>query len=248
MEKKSFIFLGLLSFTFLIAQKKQVDKKRPVKKVRTTFNPKDYEKINDSLPILLLKRENGKLGFVNQKGKVIVPFQYDFGNFFAEDCNLLHSPNLIVRKYGSADYASVTQGQHDFRIDKTGKRVYQFKKEDFGACTPVLQEPKYYAYTYRGFWGLVDDKNFASPENAPSFTIYPQYQYLYVLAGNNPENPMIIASKNNKLGIINIHNQIIIPFEYEDIKRNFSWKLGHMFEVSRDGINYYFVDQKNTTY
>jgi hypothetical protein len=45
---------------------------------------------------------------------------------------------------------------------------------------------------------------------------------------------MIVASKNNVFGG-GCEWKVIIPFEYSDIKRNFSWKLGKMFEVSKDG-------------
>jgi hypothetical protein len=59
---------------------------------------------------------------------------------------------------------------------------------------------------------------------------------------------MIIASKNNVFGVVDVNGKVIIPFEYSDIKRNFSWKLGKMFEVSKDSKNYYYVDSQNKTY
>ncbi len=59
---------------------------------------------------------------------------------------------------------------------------------------------------------------------------------------------MIVASQKDKFGVIDVNNNIIIPFEYADIKRNYSWKLGKMFEVTKDDINYYYIDSNNKSY
>ncbi len=80
------------------------------------------------------------------------------------------------------------------------------------------------------------------------FVIYPQYEYLYILEGNDLANPMIVASHNDKFGIIDAQHHIIVPFEYSDIKRNFSWKLAHLFEVTENGTDYFFVDIQNKRY
>ena len=206
------------------------------------------DKPNYVIPNLIPKRVNGKLGFVDKKGKTIVKPQYDFGGFFYEDCNLLNSPNANVRKFGTSKYASVTLGEEDFRIDNLGKRVYKFKPEDLGTCSREYSPRSFYAYTYRGFYGLVNNRNFDTPNISSSFTIYPQYDYLFVMESEDPENPMMIVSRHDKFGVVNKNNEIILPLEYDDIKRNFSWKIAHMFEVTKDGKNYFFVDSTNTAY
>ena len=200
------------------------------------------------IPDLIPKRIDGKLGFVNKFGKIVVKPQYNFGGFYYEDCNLLNSPNPKVQKFGTDKYASVTLGDDDFRIDKLGKRVYKFNQEDLGKCERDFVPRKFYAYTYRGFFGLVNDRNFSTPNIASSFTIYPQYDYLFVMESGDPDNPMLIVARNNKFGIVNKYNEVILPLEYADIKRNFSWKIAHMFEVTKDGKNYYFVDSNNKEY
>ncbi|HAP95247.1 MAG TPA: hypothetical protein DCP54_05750, partial [Chryseobacterium sp.] len=45
--------------------------------------------------------------------------------------------------------------------------------------------------------------------------------------------------RENKFGIINKKNQVVIPFEYEDIKTNLSWKTASLFEVSKNGKDYF---------
>lgn len=244
MKKMSAVCFLVLS-VFVFAQSKKSVKKIPVQKV---IPKNDLEKINDSIPDLIPQRVNGKLGFVNQKGKMIIKPEYNFGTFFWEDCNLLNSPDEKLRKFGTADYASVTADDKDYRIDKTGKKVYTFKKEDLGQCPAIYRESIFQPYIQQGFYGIVEGAKFSDPKDYRQFSIYPQYQYLHVMESSDLKNPMIIASINDLFGVIDIHNNIIIPFEYADIKRNFSWRMARMFEVTKDGKNYYFIDSKNKAY
>ena len=166
--------------------------------------------------------------------------------FFAEDCNLLNSPKENLRQFGSADFATVEQDRITYRIDKLGKRVYQYQKNDLGKCLKPYEALKYKAFVYNGFYGLTI-KTDADVRNFRDFEIYPQYQMLYVLDGNI-EDPMIIAVRENRFGIINKKNQIVIPFEYEDIKTNLSWKTASLFQVSKNGRDYFYVDKNNQAY
>lgn len=252
------IFSIIFAVCFLtqgFSQSKKTVKKTSVSKVSTksvtkqaALPSRDLEKVKDSIPDLIPQRSNGLLGFVNQKGKVIIPHEYNFGTFFWEDCNLLNSPNEKLRKFGTDQYASVTIGENDYRIDKSGKRAYTFKNEDLGKCPVQYKEKSYFVYMYRGFYGVVNNKDFSTPDDSKTYQIYPQYQYLSILESADRKNPMIVASVNDRFGVIDIHNRIIIPFEYTDIKRNFSWRMAQMFEVTKDGKNYYFIDADNKGY
>ena len=237
----------------VFAQKKAITTKAPVKKsiVKKPITPKvnlDLVKINDSIPTLIPFKKEGKSGFVNQKGKVIISPVYSNVGFFTEDCNLLNSPNSKVQKFGSSDYAAVRLDGQDFRIDQTGKRTYQFKDEDLGKCPSQFKAQLFHAYIMNEYYGIIEDSKFHDASDYRQFTIYPQFDYLYILEGDDLKNPMIIAVRNNQFGIIDTTGKTIIPFEYDDIKRNFSWKLGRLFEVTKDGENYFFIDGNNKAY
>lgn len=240
---KIFVLLLMMGWSGLFAQAKAV-KKSPLPKTAAA----DLEKVNDSLPDLIPHRENGRLGYVNQKGKLIIKPEYQFGTFFWEDCNLLNSPNEKIRKFGTADYASVTVDGRDYRISKAGTKVYSFKKEDLGTCPQAHSKTLYAPYILQGFYGIINLETFESPLDYKQFQLYPQYEYLYVMESQDPENPMIIATKNDRFGVIDIYNRVVIPFEYSDIKRNFSWKMARMFEVTKDGKNYFYIDADNKGY
>ena len=198
------------------------------------------------IPDLIPKSINKKTGYIDQKGNVIIEPQYHIAMFFAEDCNLLNSPKENLRQFGSADFATVEKNQISYRIDRKGKRVYRYKKEDLGKCVSPYESPKYKAFVMNGFYGLVS-KESVDYKNYKDFEIYPQYQMLYVL-DSDKENPMIVAVLDNKFGVINKNNQIVIPFIYEDIKTNLSWKTANLFEVSKDGNEYFYINKNNHAY
>lgn len=255
--KKGVQLIGIFVSVFVFSQTRVV--KKPLSRntlktamVNTSVQNKknnNFPVINKDLPALIPKKKNGNFGYVNQKGKFVIQPEYHIAVFFYEDCSLLNSPNEKIRKFGTAEYATVEKNQISYRIDQTGKRVYQFKQADLGKCVhKEYVQQLFQAYVLNGFYGIIEKSTFRSAEDYKQFQIYPQYEYLYILEGDDVANPMIIASKNNMFGVIDVNNKIIIPFEYDDIKRNFSWRLGKMFDVSKDGKNYYYVDDHNKTY
>ncbi len=205
-------------------------------------------KINPDIPALIPQKKDGLFGFVSQQGKMIIKPEYSNVGFFTEDCNLSNSPNTKVRKYGSSDYASVRRQGVDFRIDMSGRRVYQYKEADLSNCPFVFMKQRFHAYVRSGFYGIIEQPYFRSEDDYRSYVIYPQYQYLHILEGEDLDNPMIIASQNDRFGVIDISNNVVIPFEYSDIKRNYSWKLAKLFEVTKDGVNYFYIDAQNKGY
>lgn len=239
---------------FASAQSKYL-KSKSLAKSKTAVSSKvpkksgsDLPVVNENIPLLIPQKKNGKSGFVNQKSRFVIQPEYDLVMFFGEDCNLLNSPNEKIRKFGTKDFATVEKNGITFRINKSGKRVYQYKNDDLGKCNLTLQKALFHAYILHGKYGIIEDSKFKNPSDRSQFAIYPDYQYLYIMEGNDVANPMIVATYNDKFGVIDVNNKIVIPFEYSDIKRNYSWKLGKMFEVTKDDKNYYYIDSDNRSY
>lgn len=250
---KNILVLVLLSFcSVLSAQQKKYPKKSVPKKtvspIKSTKPNPDLVKINDSIPALIPQKIDGKFGFMNQKSKTIIKPEYSNVGFFTEDCNLLNSPNKNVQKFGSDQYASVRLNNIDYRIDMAGKRVYQFKDSDLGKCGSTFKTQLFHAYILNKYYGIIEDSKFENPADYRQFSVYPQFEYLFILEGDDLKNPMIIANRNGNFGIIDVTGKTIIPFEYSDIKRNYSWKLARLFEVTKDGNNYYYIDINNQSY
>lgn len=247
------IFISISVFSQTKSVKKIAGKnvgKTPMKKgvAATKPNP-DLVVVNKDLPLLIPKKKGDQFGYINQNGKFIIQPEYHIAVFFYEDCNLLNSPNPKVRKFGTGHYATVEKDMISYRVDQSGKRVYQFKDSDLGKCKfEEYKQQLFQAYILNGFYGIIEKSKFVNAADYRQYQIYPQYQYLYIMEGDDVTNPMIVASNNDKFGVIDVNNNVIIPFEYANIKRNFSWKLGKMFEVTKDGKNYYYIDAKNQAY
>lgn len=238
---KRLLFIVFLS----LAASGWAQKKPAVRKAAATAAS---PKINDSVAALIPVKIDGKFGFQDQRGKKVIAAVYSNVGFFTEDCNLLNSPNVHARKFGSAAYASVRLQEKDYRIDTSGKRVYTFKESDLGKCDIAPRNQLFHAYVKNGYYGIIEDSKFTDPEDYRQFTIYPQYEYMHILEGDDLHNPMIIAVRNGLFGILDVHHRLIVPFQYADIKPNYAWKLARLFEVSRDGKNYFYIDMNNRSY
>ena len=201
----------------------------------------------NKIPNLIPQKINGNFGYVNHNRDYVIAPQFNLAMFFNSDCNLLNSKNKKAKKFGLSDYATVEENEIAYRIDKKGKKVYKYVKKDLEKCPAEFKAQKYKAYIMQGFYGLVD-KDSINEGNYKDFVIYPQYQRLHVMEGDDIGNPMIVAVYNNKFGVINKTGKVIIPFVYADIKLNFSWLLGKMFEVSVDSKEYFYVDENNVAY
>lgn len=245
-----FIFLSISLFSQAkVLKNKQLVNKKSSPKIIAKQAPENSLVINnENIPLLIPQKLNDNFGYVNQNGKVIIAQEYHIAMFFSEDCNLLNSPNLKVQKFGTAKFATVEKNNISYRIDQTGRKVYQYKDADLGKCNMQFKKQLFHAYILNGFYGIIEDAKFSNPSDRSHFKIYPKYQYLHILESDDLSNPMIVASHKDKFGIIDVNNNIIIPFEYADIKRNYSWKLGKMFEVTKDDKTYYYIDSNNKAY
>lgn len=245
---KQILSLIILLVTFKVSAFTIAVNQRATSNYDTDSLVRDKDSLVALVPDLIPQKKNGKFGYIDKEGNVIIPHTYSNVSFFSQDCHLLNSTSETVQKFGSDQYASVRLNGIDYRIDKKGKRVYRFKESDLGTCPIEYKAQRYFSYVRQGYYGIIEKDKFINEMDYRQFLIYPQFQYLHVMEGDDINNPMIVAAYDNRFGVIDIKGNIIIPFEYADIKRNFSWKLAHLFEVTRDGQSYYFVDVANNAY
>ena len=248
--KKNYIILYLLVFTTIFGQNNYTinkDNSLTEKPSLTNINPKNQIYTDTELPLLIPKKNLQKFGYISRNKKIVIPYEYDLATFFAEDCNLLGSSNFNARKFGTKEYATVEKNQIAYRINTKGQKVYKYKNSDLGKCSGSFTKPLFYVYKKDGYYGILREGSL-DEESSKKIKIEAKYDYLFILEGNDPSNPMIVACKNDKFGILDVNGNIIIPFEYNDIKRNYSWKLGKMFEVTKDDIDFYYIDIYNNSY
>ena len=245
---------SVVPFTLVKSQKKQTVRKTSVSKnvvqkaAPDDVLPSDVMVLDKEVPVLIPQKHGANFGYVNQAGKFVIPPNYHIALFFGEDCNLMFSPNEEAKKFGAKHYATVEKGGISYRINMSGKIVYTYKPADLGVCKAEYVKSKFRAYRLNGKYGVIEEGKFYNPSDKNQYTIYPTYDFLFVMESDDASKPMIIVAQNDRFGIVDVKNQIVIPIEYKDIKRNYSWKLGHMFEVTDDDANYFYVDIHNKAY
>ncbi|EPJ2896861.1 WG repeat-containing protein [Elizabethkingia anophelis] len=116
----------------------------------------------NDIPELIPVFKNGKYGYINTAGRLIIPPKFNLALFFTEDCNLTQSPNENIRLYGKKNYATVEIDKVAYRIDKTGKALYRYKNEDLGRCKKDFQMPAFTIYKNGENYGLVKKRSSGS--------------------------------------------------------------------------------------
>lgn len=218
-------------------------------KVSVTYDTKKVGNMNRSVtvtsnakgsPLIVLKvkglvltedgkikpsQKNGLWGIEDEKGNVIVPFEYDkiianFKNglakvkkddkyYFIDKNKMMYEirgdaegPNGVFNaRYNDGCYEVRKDGKDGFINSVTHEIIIPVDYEDVG----FFSYENGATVKKNGRWGVVDKFN---------HVIIPfEYQELHEFEGR-----YAIAKKNNQWGVIDETNQVIIPFEYEAIK------------------------------
>lgn len=163
---------------------------------------------------------NGKWGFIDTKGKVVIPLQYDRidGNFENDSyaSATLNKKQMIIDKTGTvitfpscdellgtfykSNLAVATKGGRYGMVDKTGKVIIPFDYEElFGMSEGLMAAKK------NGLWGFIDEKN--------TWAIQPQFKF-----GSFFENGFAVMMKDfGEYGCITKNGKVTIPFVYNNM-------------------------------
>jgi len=175
--------------------------------------------------ILVRLRKNGKYGFVNHKGEVIIPFKYDMiydWDFSRYDALLrarignsyglidVNGREIVPVKYkntGQCGYGEPTWVQREdgkiAYVNSDGSFITDFKytkaSEDFfGGDNEVAH------VAINDLWGFVDKSG--------REVVSPKYTYADYWVS---EEGWVSVVKNGKLGFIDLNENIVIPFQYD---------------------------------
>lgn len=154
--------------------------------------------IPDEQTSMLLVKNNGKTGMVNQQGRWILPADYD-------TIELQWKTLLVLQKAGKMTYA-----------DTYGKLLLPLEFEDAG----ILDDDHFDVKT-DGKWGIysVPEKKLIIP------AMYDSFDYC---GGCGRKGDYLFAEKEGKWGIVDFNNKVLLPFEYEhehSFMRSDNWIL-----------------------
>ncbi len=162
----------------------------------------------------------GKWGFIDTRGKVVIPIQYDRidGNFEGDSYAsvTLNKKQTIIDKTGTTiSFSTCDELQGTFyktklavakkggkygMVDKTGKVVIPFEYDML-----FSESEGFMAAQKNGLWGFIDEKN--------TWVIQPQFKF-----GGFFENGFAVLMKDyDKQGAINKAGKVTIPFVYNNM-------------------------------
>lgn len=209
------------------------------------------EAYNFSYGLARVINTDGKVGYINEKGELAVKCEYDGGYRCSPD------GYMVVYKHKS----DTDETKKFYLIDRDGKELFSFSEEKYKDCgwfvngyLPVLNangdlvlldksgEKKHTIGKYDSDWLpatlgvynnaiIVRSGEFYGLKNLEGkYIIRAKYQSLDCI--HNGEQ--YIAVKNDKWGIVDIEDNIVVPFDYEglvDLGESFVAKEGSCFDL-----------------
>lgn len=186
--------------------------------------PVKYESIFDRNKLILVVTPERKFGLYDINGTSILPATYDF--IFDTDSS--NSGTLWAKK---GDFFTI--------INKEKKILFQdeIKEHFYLHNTDLLKLP---ANEYFPFLALKNNKDKVGLFNEFSGELMVPFEYDDILQYAEQEDRLIfLVKRNNKFGIIDQQNNILIPLLYEDLNLNFQ-------EIGTASLN--FPAKKNGKY
>ncbi|MBI1838242.1 MAG: WG repeat-containing protein [Flavobacteriia bacterium] len=185
--------------------------------------PLEYESIGNFSSNLFSAKKQGKCGVINSSNEIVIPFKYDeignsingltqVGIYTAIDDPTMHYGfiDLTGKEVISLVYDHVDQHKNGIIvvrkdelsgvIDKEGKKIISLVYENIDVFKNGLVKVQ-----KNGLYGCVDKTG--------KEVIPPMYSELALIV----DGEYIIATNNNKTGLIDKSNKVIIPFKYDMI-------------------------------
>lgn len=160
--------------------------------------------------------DNGKWGFANSEGMIVINAEYDQADYFTE-----------------RGIALVKKGDKYGFIDTTGKIVMPFRFDKM-YLTPEL-ENHFAVARVGGKWGFIDENGKETIPFVYELEEEDENRSL-VLDGNSymHDHMFIVLKLKGKYGAITPANKIMIPFEYDNIVSSWHFE-SPVYALKRDG-------------
>ena len=186
----------------------------------------------ETTPEIIPFLKNGKTGYCDKNGNILIEPKFDYAGTFSFQFELDISNN--AKEFATKEYATVVLSGKEHRIDKTGNIVLNFDDVDFrdsSCCPEVIRENKIIITEEKGkkTYSVVNNGLVVIKPNS-----YDLIKYIYLIDNNSD---YFLVEKNNKFGVINKQNEILIPIQFSSLQ-NMNYSV--QFE---DGI--LFIGQRN---
>ncbi len=248
--------LKVLNGNIYIGRDKNIRKYGGIDKGGRTIIPFIYDDLwgageqDDKYYDLIEADKNGKSGYINTQGETIIPFVYlrcgRFSNGYAwvtneaEKCGLINKKGTIIEPLTHDNIIELSDGRNVF-IDSGYKASYSVQNmpKDY-----VKQDWKHKSFSF----DIFHNPNYVGVETADGKRgvtyldgrIMLPAVYDDITFWQNINNDGVIVKKNNKYGIVDLHNNILVPFEYDGIGViegvRINGRKHNYYGVSRNGM------------
>ena len=186
----------------------------------------------ETTPEIIPFLKNGKTGYCDKNGNILIEPKFDYAGTFSFDFQLYISKN--AKEFGTKEYATVVLSGKEHRIDKAGNVVLNFDDvvyTESSCCPEIIRENKIITTEEKGkkTYSVVNNEVVIIKPN-----LYDLIEYIYLIDTNSD---YFLVKKNNKFGVVNKQNEVLIPIQFSSLQ-NMNYSV--QFE---DGI--LFIGQRN---
>ncbi len=177
------------------------------KKFENTYSYSQPFLTSDNKKCAIASQNDKKFGILDTEGNEYLPFEYDKIEYFEGD-------NFILAKNGKYSYANA-KNLKKVKFDYDFLQIVNPYSGVFKNCFYAKQQGK---------MGIVDN-NF-------KVRIALEYDSLARFRGNDS---LQLARKNDKWGLVNYKNEIVVPFEYENIT-TYNYNYFFVYQNGKKGM------------
>ena len=143
---------------------------------------------------------NGKVGFINTKGELVIPAKYGDANRF--------SNGYCVVRYDKFSLETISDEYTWYVIDKEGNELYAAKSESMSYVGYYQENGLMMAFQGKG-----DDSKSVIVNTKGEKVLTPDCDKAEELIGD-----LFVFERNGMYGIMNVKGEVVVPAKYESLK------------------------------
>lgn len=183
--------------------------------VFVSAGPLSYVKVQNSNEGMFGFEENGKIGYLDKKGKVVIPAIYSY--------DTSHNSGYIPGFYNG--YVKVVKDRKNGLADKTGKIIIPIEHE---SITPYIKEGNFVMVTKT----IAGKKNYGVLSIQNKQIIPTEYESIVIYTG------VIVLKQGGKWGLFDANGKQLLPFEYN----NLTYYTTDKVLIAEKGTQYGVID------
>lgn len=148
----------------------------------------------------ILAKKNGKCGVINNKGKKLIPFEYEE----------IEGDKYYKNGYKETGYIVKTRTEEGYRYGYINSSWKKILNPDYTGVSRILDiqgKDIYLIASKNGQYGIIKNKK-------------EEVDFKYQSITYNSDTNLFAVQRSEKYGVINLNGESIVPIEYKSIRFN----------------------------